>query len=78
MKAFCPFVNDMVWVKLSGVGRGFREIRELGDLQKDFEKVWHLPQDKIRMFVETILSLILVISDLLILAANVRTEITVE
>lgn len=63
MKAFCPFVNGMVWVKLSGVGRGFREIRELGDLQKNFEKAWHLPQDKIRMFVETILSLILVISD---------------
>lgn len=61
MKAWCPFVNGMVWVKLSRVGRGFREIRELGEMQKDFEKAWHLPEDKIRK----ILFIILVISDLL-------------
>lgn len=65
MKALCPFMSGMVRVKLSGVFRAFREIRELREMQKDFEKAWHLSEEKIGMFVGTILSLILVISDLL-------------
>lgn len=45
-------------------------ITDLGEMQKDFEKAWHLPENKIRMFVETTLSLILAIFHYLLLAAN--------